>query len=162
MKQKVAEPDSLVAESLHRVALRADMAGRYPDQLSGGERQRVAVARALVTNPEVLICDEITSALDVSVQSSLIELLQALQIEMGLSLLFITHNIALVRNIAQRVAVLQDGEIVEISDVEDAFTKSAHPYTRSLIASTPNMRLPQSALLVSQPAAHSVVQQGDT
>ncbi|PRZ41689.1 peptide/nickel transport system ATP-binding protein [Antricoccus suffuscus] len=158
LKQKVADPESLVAESLERVALRADMAGRYPDQLSGGERQRVAVARALVTKPEVLICDEITSALDVSVQSSLIELLQSLQIGMGLSLLFITHNIALVRNIAQRVAVLQDGEIVEVSDVKHAFTDSAHPYTRSLITSTPNLRLPQSALPVSLPAR----QQGDS
>lgn len=142
LKTRVPNPKSLIAESLERVALRADMAGRYPDQLSGGERQRVAVARALMTRPEILICDEITSALDVSVQSSLIELLQSLQQEMGLSLLFITHNIALVRNIAQRVAVLQDGRIVEISDVAAAFAEGAHPYTRSLITSTPDLMLP--------------------
>lgn len=133
------DPESLVAESLDRAALRADMADRYPDQLSGGERQRVAVARALMTEPEILICDEITSALDVSVQSALVELLQRLQSESGLSLLFITHNISLVRNVAQRVAVLQSGRIVELSSVEAAFSDTAHAYTRSLVANTPNL-----------------------
>lgn len=147
LKAPIVEPDRIIAEGLERVALRSDLAGRYPDQLSGGERQRVAIARALVTKPDVLICDEITSALDVSVQSSLIELIQKLQDEMGLSLLFITHNIALVHNIAQRVAILQDGRIVELSSVEDAFAENAHPYTRSLIASTPNIELPAHAPL---------------
>lgn len=147
LKSSVAEPNRIVTEGLERVNLRGDLAGRYPDQLSGGERQRVAIARALVTKPDVLICDEITSALDVSVQSSLIELIQQLQDEMGLSLLFITHNIALVRNIAQRVAILQDGRIVELSSVEDAFAENAHPYTRLLIASTPNIALPDHSSL---------------
>lgn len=139
MRIQVSDPDALVAGNLERAALRADMMGRYPDQLSGGERQRVAVARALMSNPEVLICDEITSALDVSVQSALVELLRRLQSEHGLSLLFITHNIALVRNIAQRVAVLQKGRIVELSTVEAAFSAKAHPYTRSLVENTPNL-----------------------
>ncbi|WP_198149918.1 ABC transporter ATP-binding protein [Castellaniella caeni] len=135
----VADTEALVAENLERAALRGDMAGRYPDQLSGGERQRVAVARALMTNPEILVCDEITSALDVSVQSALVELLRRLQSESGLSLLFITHNIALVRNVAQRVAVLQRGRIVELSTVEAAFSEKAHPYTKSLVENTPNL-----------------------
>ncbi|MEO6956034.1 MAG: ABC transporter ATP-binding protein [Antricoccus sp.] len=147
LKSPIAEPNRIVTEGLERVNLRGDLAGRYPDQLSGGERQRVAIARALVTKPDVLICDEITSALDVSVQSSLIELIQRLQDEMGLSLLFITHNIALVRNIAQRVAILQDGRIVELTSVEDAFAENAHPYTRSLIASTPNIAFPDHSPL---------------
>lgn len=147
LKTGIADPDRVVAEGLERVALRGDLATRYPDQLSGGERQRVAIARALVTDPDVLICDEITSALDVSVQSSLIELIQGLQEDMGLSLLFITHNIALVRNVAQRVAILQSGKIVELSRVEEAFAEHAHPYTRSLIASTPNLELPDHATI---------------
>lgn len=135
----VDRPEALVAENLERAALRADMMNRYPDQLSGGERQRVAVARALMTQPEILICDEITSALDVSVQSALVELLRQLQDDSGLSLLFITHNIALVRNVAQRVAVLQQGHIVELSTVEAAFSATTHPYTRSLVENTPNL-----------------------
>jgi peptide/nickel transport system ATP-binding protein len=139
---RVADPDAVVAEALERGALRRDLAGRYPDQLSGGERQRVAIARALATHPQVLICDEITSALDVSVQSSIVDLLGALQRDLGLSLLFVTHNIALVRNIAQSIAVLRDGRIVEHGPVEEIFADPRHPYTRSLIADTPRFPLP--------------------
>ena len=130
-----------VVEALELAALRPDIAERYPDQLSGGERQRVAIARALITRPEVLICDEITSALDVSVQSAIVDLLQGLQQKMGLSLVFVTHNIALVRNIAQQVAVLQGGRIVEQSDVEELFASPQHDYTRSLLADAPNFQV---------------------
>ena len=101
---------------LERVSLTAAYARRYPDQLSGGERQRVAIARALVCDPTVLICDEVTSALDVSVQAAIVELLGSLQRDLGLSMLFITHNLPLVRSIAQRVAVLSQGSIVELGD----------------------------------------------
>ncbi|WP_100500149.1 ABC transporter ATP-binding protein [Geodermatophilus chilensis] len=139
---RVADPAEVVARALEQASLRPDHAYRYPAQLSGGERQRVAIARALAAEPEVLVCDEITSALDVSVQSSLVELLRQLQSRMGLTLLFITHNIALVRNIAQRVAVLEAGRIVELGAVEDVFARPQHAYTRSLMQATPNFQLP--------------------
>ncbi|MGY4541412.1 peptide/nickel transport system ATP-binding protein [Arthrobacter sp. UYNi723] len=143
VRGKVRNGEEIVATALERASLRPDHALRYPDQLSGGERQRVAIARALATEPEVLICDEITSALDVSVQSSLVDLLRSLQAEMGLTLLFITHNIALVRNIAQQVAVLERGRIVEFGEVEGVFANPQHRYTQSLIKATPNFQLPE-------------------
>lgn len=134
----VDNPDEAVRQALELASLRPDYAARYPHQLSGGERQRVAIARALAVKPEIIVCDEITSALDVSVQSSLVTLLRELQSTLGVTLVFITHNIALVRNIAQRVAILEKGEIVEMGGVEDIFANPQHRYTRSLIESTPN------------------------
>lgn len=127
-----------VAEALAHAQLRPDHAERFPEQLSGGERQRVAIARALVTRPEILVCDEITSALDVSVQAAMVELLARLQAEQGLTLLFVTHNIALVRNFAQRIAVLERGEIVESAETDALFREPRHPYTRSIIEATPD------------------------
>jgi peptide/nickel transport system ATP-binding protein len=144
LRGKVHDPESVVATALERASLRPDHAHRYPDQLSGGERQRVAIARALASEPDVLVCDEVTSALDVSVQSSLVTLLRGLQSEMGLTLLFITHNIALVRNIAQQVAVLEAGRIVECGRVEDVFARPQHSYTQSLMQATPNFQLSAS------------------
>ena len=128
-----------VAEMLERVSLTAGYASRYPDQLSGGERQRVAIARALVCDPAVLICDEVTSALDVSVQAAIVELLGNLQRDLGLSMLFITHNLPLVRSIAQRVAVLHDGVIAEIGDAAQVLGAPGQPYTRQLISDTPSL-----------------------
>jgi peptide/nickel transport system ATP-binding protein len=128
-----------VAEMLERVHLRAGLADRFPDQLSGGERQRVAIGRALMTRPEVLVCDEVTSALDVSVQASIVELLRDLQREMGLTLLFVTHNIALVRHVAQRVAILQGGRIVELAAADKIIDEPSDDYTRELIANTPSL-----------------------
>jgi peptide/nickel transport system ATP-binding protein len=101
----------------------------------------VAIARALVAQPEVLICDEVTSALDVSVQSAIVSLLSQLQQQMGLTLLFVTHDIALVRNVAQSVAVLERGRIVEHGGVLDVFRQPRHRYTRALIEDTPNFQL---------------------
>ncbi|GAA1072105.1 ABC transporter ATP-binding protein [Nocardiopsis composta] len=134
------DPDAVVHEALERAALPASYAARFPDQLSGGERQRVGIARAIATRPDLLICDEITSALDVSVQAEIVKLLRALQDD-GMALLFVTHNIALVSNIAQKVAVLNKGEIVEYGPVGEVMSAPEHDYTRSLIADTPDFEL---------------------
>jgi peptide/nickel transport system ATP-binding protein len=130
-----------VAECLERVALSSSAASRFPDQLSGGERQRVAIARALAAQPSVLICDEVTSALDVSVQAAIIELLGELRREMGLSILFITHDLALIRTIADRVAVMNQGRIVEQGSVDAILTAPSADYTRELLANTPSIEV---------------------
>jgi peptide/nickel transport system ATP-binding protein len=130
-----------VAECLERVALSSSAASRFPDQLSGGERQRVAIARALAAQPSVLICDEVTSALDVSVQAAIIELLGELRREMGLSMLFITHDLALIRTIADRVAVMNKGRIVEQGSVDSILTAPSADYTRELLANTPSIEV---------------------
>lgn len=128
-----------VAATLERVRLSPELADRLPGQLSGGERQRAAIARALVTTPDVLLCDEVTSALDVSVQASIIDLLCSLREELGMAMLFVTHNIALARYVANRIAVLRDGCIVESGTVEEVLTAPQHPYTRELLANIPRM-----------------------
>ena len=128
-----------VSECLERVALSATAANRFPDQLSGGERQRVAIARALAAEPVLLVCDEITSALDVSVQAAIIDLLRDLRTEMGLSLLFITHNLALIRTIADHVAVMTEGRVVEQGATLEIFGSPSAEYTRRLLANTPSI-----------------------
>jgi peptide/nickel transport system ATP-binding protein len=128
-----------VGECLERVALSAAAANRYPDQLSGGERQRVAIARALAAEPSLLVCDEITSALDVSVQAAIVELLRELRAQTGLSMLFITHNLALIRTIADRVIVMTDGRIVESGPTLDVFNSPSAEYTGKLLANTPTV-----------------------
>ncbi len=133
------EHDKRVADALTSVALRESFATRYPDELSGGERQRVALARALVVDPELLVCDEITSALDVSVQAAIVELLLRLQAERGLALLFITHNLPLVRSIADDVTVISAGEICERGPVAQVLTAPSHSYTRQLLADVPSI-----------------------
>jgi peptide/nickel transport system ATP-binding protein len=134
-----AEADKRVEEMLDRVSLATSYVDRYPDQLSGGERQRVAIARALVVSPSVLVCDEVTSALDVSVQAAIVELLAELQRELGLAMLFVTHNLPLVRSIAQRVAVMSEGRIVELGTVEHVLQAPADAYTKALLADTPSL-----------------------
>ncbi len=124
---------------LQDVALGPDYWSRYPDQLSGGERQRAAIARALVVSPDLLVCDEITSSLDVSVQATIIELLRRLQAERHLSLLFITHNLALVRSIAQSVLVLSKGRVVESGPVDRVFERPEDPYTARLMQDVPKL-----------------------
>ena len=128
-----------VAECLERVSLSASAAAAYPDELSGGERQRVAIARALAAEPAVMVCDEITSALDVSVQAAIIDLLRELRTSMGLSLLFITHNLALIRTIADRVAVMTEGRIVELGPTAQVLERPIAPYTQQLLANTPSI-----------------------
>jgi peptide/nickel transport system ATP-binding protein len=130
-----------VAEMLDRVSLTAAYMDRFPDQLSGGERQRVAIARALVCEPSVLVCDEVTSALDVSVQAAIVELLASLQRDLGLAMLFVTHNLPLVRSVAQRVAVMSQGRIVELGEVDKILEAPTDPYTRRLLSDTPSLEV---------------------
>lgn len=128
-----------VKDALDAVRLGRQFHDRRPGDLSGGERQRAAIARALVNMPSVLICDEITSALDVSVQASIISLLRTLQDERGLAMLFVTHNIALARHIAARVAVLNTGRIVDDGPVDDVLNHPSHTYTQELLANVPSL-----------------------
>jgi peptide/nickel transport system ATP-binding protein len=130
------EMDERMTRVLNQVALDRTVLERYPGQLSGGERQRVAIARALAAEPSVLICDEVTSWLDVSVQASIIELLVALQAETGVSMLFVTHNMALVPSVAHEVAVMHDGRIVELGAVDSVMTSPHADYTSKLLADT--------------------------
>jgi len=129
------------AAALTDVGLGGDFTARYPDQLSGGERQRVAIARALVVEPDLLICDEVTSALDVSVQAVIVEELRRLQRERHLAMIFITHNLALVRCIAQSAVVLCDGAVVESGPVEQILEHPEDPYTARLMADVPKLEL---------------------
>jgi peptide/nickel transport system ATP-binding protein len=133
------ERSERAARALDDVSLGSDFLSRYPDQLSGGERQRVAIARALVVEPDLLICDEVTSALDVSVQAVIVEELRRLQRERHLAMLFITHNLALVRSVAQRAVVLRDGAVVESGPVEEVLEHPADPYTARLMADVPKL-----------------------
>ena len=138
-KAPADESRRAVGEMLERVSLPSAYADRYPDQLSGGERQRVAIARALVSRPDVLVCDEVTSALDVLVQAAIVELLAELQRDLGLSMLFVTHNLPLVRSVAHRVAVMSDGHIVEVGPTETVLTTPEQEYTKQLLADTPQI-----------------------
>jgi peptide/nickel transport system ATP-binding protein len=125
--------------ALERVQLSSTCLDRYPHQLSGGERQRVAIARALVAAPQLLVCDEVTSALDVSVQAAIIDVLAELQQELHIGLLFVTHNLALIRTIAQEVVVMSDGRIVERGLVDDVLDRPQAEYTRKLLSDTPSL-----------------------
>lgn len=135
-----------VLETLEAVALSDRYANLMPDQLSGGERQRVAVGRSLTIDPTLLVCDEVTSALDVSVQALLVEQLRQLQAERQLSMVFVTHNLAVVRSIAQRVVVLSEGRVVEQGDVEDVLVNPQHPYTQQLLADVPDIEHKRQAV----------------
>lgn len=128
-----------VGELLELVGLSARDAVKYPHEFSGGQRQRLCIARALSSNPEFLVCDEPTSALDVSVQAQILNLMRDLQDELGLTYLFISHNLAVVRYMATRIGVMYLGGLVEVSDTKDLFQNPAHPYTRMLLDAVPSI-----------------------
>jgi oligopeptide transport system ATP-binding protein len=132
-----AERAVRVAEMMQKVGLLPNMINKYPHEFSGGQCQRIGIARALITNPKLIICDEAVSALDVSIRAQVVNLLMDLQKELGISLLFISHDIAVVRHIAQRIMVLYFGEVVEIGEAEQVTMDPHHDYTKRLIASVP-------------------------
>lgn len=131
------ETQARMTEMLERVGLPVDAASRYPSHFSGGQRQRIAIARALMVQPSLVICDEALSALDLSVQAQILNLLRELQEQLGLSYLFISHDLAVVRYLAHRIAVMYRGRIMELGTAADVYDRPSHPYTQALLSAAP-------------------------
>jgi oligopeptide/dipeptide ABC transporter ATP-binding protein len=147
---------------LERVGLTADVARRYPHEFSGGQCQRIGIARAMMLRPKLLICDEPVSSLDVSVQGQIVNLLADLQRELGTAMLFISHNLAVVRHLSHRVLVIYRGRLVEVAGCDGLFAAPAHPYTRALLAAVPNPAgtVPGRVLTVSEEPTEPANSQG--
>ena len=142
-----AEIESIVADLLDHVELGASAGSRYPHEFSGGQRQRISVARALATRPRFLICDEPTSALDVSIQAQILNLLKDLQDELGLTMMFISHDLPVIRQMCDRVAVMKNGRMVELAETEQLFEAPQHDYSQHLLNLMPR--------ILGQPPQHS-------
>ncbi|MDO4554990.1 MAG: ATP-binding cassette domain-containing protein [Lachnospiraceae bacterium] len=138
MKLSEEEKEARTADLLHKVGLNAEYANRFAHELSGGQRQRVGIARALAVEPKFIVCDEPISALDVSIQAQVVNLLVKLQKEMGLTYLFISHDLSMVRHITDRVGVMYLGSMVELADSHQVYQKPLHPYTQALISAIPD------------------------
>ena len=146
-----AEASAYVARWLGDVGMSADAADRYPHQFSGGQRQRIAIARALAMQPDVLICDEPVASLDVSIQAQIINLFLKLRRDLGLTMLFISHDLGVVRHISDRVAIMYLGRIVEMGPTRAVYDAPRHPYTRALLDSVPKLELADDALVTFRP-----------
>ena len=131
------ERDAMVDELLETVGLNKEHANRYPHEFSGGQRQRIGIARALAVNPKFIVCDEAISALDVSIQAQIVNLLKRLQKEIGLTYLFIAHDLSMVKYISDRIAVMYRGRIVEMGSADCVYNNPQHPYTKSLLSAIP-------------------------
>jgi len=131
------ERNNRVYQLLDRVGLARDHANRYPHEFSGGQRQRIGIARALAVNPEFIVCDEPISALDVSIQAQVVNMLEDLQREMGLTYLFVAHDLSMVRHISSRIGVMYLGKLMEVGDSEEIYQHHLHPYTEALLSSVP-------------------------
>ena len=140
MRLQGASPDAVdarVRELIEQVGLKKDHLNRYPHEFSGGQRQRIGIARALSTRPEFIVCDEPISALDVSIQAQVINMLEDLQREMGITYLFVSHDLSMVRHISHRVGVMYLGHLVEVANVHDLYADMRHPYTKALLSAVP-------------------------
>lgn len=147
-----AERDARVVEMLERVGMRKDQLDKYPREFSGGQLQRIAIARALTLDPDFIVCDEPVAALDVSIQAQVLNLLLDLQAERGLSYIFISHDLSLVRFLAHRVVVLYRGRVVETGTAEELFENPQHPYTKTLVAAVPDPRARRRSAATSMEA----------